>query len=109
MKTLDEAGIGLKLKKCNVAQEQTELLGFTLTQSGIKPIDEKIQTITNRIKPKNLKELCLFMGAINQMNRFIPNLAQLCAPLRPLLSKENEWIWTKTHDRAFGEIKKAIQ
>ena len=49
------------------------------------------------------------MGANNQMNRFILNLAQLSAPLRPLLSKEIKWNWTKTHGRAFEEVRKAIQ
>ena len=50
------------------------------------------------------------MGALNQMNRFIPtNLARLCAPLRPLLSKENEWDWGDEQEKAFQEIKRAIQ
>ena len=49
------------------------------------------------------------MGALNQMDRFIPNLAKLGAPLRPLLSKKIEWKWEEEHDTAFQEIKRAIQ
>ena len=43
------------------------------------------------------------------MNRFIPNPAKVCAPLRPLLGNDTKWEWTTEHDRAFGEIKKTIQ
>ena len=34
MKTLDEAGIGLKLKKCNVAQEQNRIVGVHINAEG---------------------------------------------------------------------------
>ena len=49
------------------------------------------------------------MGAPIQMNRFIPNLARLCAPLRPLLCKTKEWKWTDQHENTFQTIKKEIQ
>ena len=71
-----------------------------ISESGVKPIDEKIQAISDRLRPKTLKEL---------LNRFIPNLARLCAPLRPLLSKENEWNWGEEQEKAFQETKRAIQ
>ena len=47
MRTLDEPGIRLRLEKCKFSQEQSALLGFELSQKGIKPIDEKIQAITD--------------------------------------------------------------
>ena len=42
------------------------------------------------------------MRAINQKNRFIPNLAILGAPIRPLSRKENDWTWEENEE----EIKK---
>ena len=57
LRKLDEAGIRLKLEKCIFAQEQREWFGFTLSKNGIKPIDDKIQAITNKLKQKNLEEL----------------------------------------------------
>ena len=109
LRTLDEAVIRLKLEKCKIAQTETEWLGYKLTANGVKPIDEKIQAMSDRLRPKTLKELRSLMGALNQMNRFIPNLAQLCAPLRPLLSKTTEWEWKDEQEKAFQEIKKALQ
>ena len=49
------------------------------------------------------------MGAVNQLNRFIPNLAQLCFKLRPLLKQDKVWCWTESHDKAFEEINKQVK
>ena len=75
--------------------EKPKWLGYRLSAEAIKPIEEKVQAITDELEPKNLKDLRSFMEAINQMNQFLPNLANVCAPLRPLLKKDNEGKWEK--------------
>ena len=80
------------------------MLGFKLSAAGMKPIDENVRAITDRLRPQNRKDLRSFMEAINQMNRFIPGLAHLCIPLRRLLCKDNEWKWDKGQDEAFEQI-----
>ena len=109
MKTIDEAGIRLKFRKCKIAQSKTEWLDYHLSVSGIKPIDEKIQAILDRLRPTTLKQLRTLMEALNQMNRFIPKLAKLSAPLRPLPSKKIEWKWEEEQETAFQEIERTIQ
>ena len=49
------------------------------------------------------------MEALNQMNRFVPNLAKVCPPLRPLLSKTNEWKWGEEQEKAFQQIKEEMK
>ena len=105
----DQAGIRLNIENCTIAQKETEWLEYKLSAAGIKSIDEKVQAITDRLRPQNLKDLRSFMGAINRLNRFIPGLAQLCAPLRPLLCKHNKWKWDKEQEEAFKQIKDAIK
>ena len=95
IKVLDEPKVRLKLEKCQIAKKNTEWLGYKPSEEGIKPIEEKVQAITDKLRPKNLKDLRSLMGAINQMNRFIPNLVILCAPLRPLLKKTTSGIGKK--------------
>ena len=97
------------MEKCKFAQNEVEWLGYHLTQTGIRPINTKIQAITDKLKPKNLKELRSYLGAVNQLNRFIPNLAQLCFKLRPLLKQDKSWNWNETHDKAFEEITKQVK
>ena len=55
----------------------------------MKPINTTIQTITDKLKPKSFKELKLYLGAVNQINRCIPHFAQLCFKLQQLLKRIN--------------------
>ena len=95
LKILDNANVRLKLEKCKFAEEEIDWLGYKLSQTGIKPIKSKVQAITEKLTPKSLKELRSYLGAVNQLNRFIPNLDQICHELRPLLKKDQPWKWEK--------------
>ena len=60
-----------------------------------------------------MKELRSFFGAINQFNKFIPDLAAICFPFRSILKKDAIWKWTEEHKKAFkrvnDEVKKAAE
>ena len=64
-------------------------------------------------QPHTLKQLRSFMGFKHHMIKFIPNLSEFTAPLRPLLStkdsiKSSKLKWSSEHDTAFNKIKKTI-
>ena len=46
LKRLDNAKVQLKWEKCKFAAEETNWLGYKLSQTGIKPISSKVQAIT---------------------------------------------------------------
>ena len=48
------------------------------------------------------------MGLVHHLGKFIPNLSQLCYPLRPLLMKNSKFLWTEEHDKQFSLIKEQI-
>ena len=113
LKTLDNAELQLKAGKCKIAQSEIEWLGFKMTKDGISPVNTKVQAITEKLRPENLKELRSFLGAINQFNKFIPDLASICFPFRSILKKDATWKWTPEHETAFirvnNEVKKAAE
>ena len=39
------------------------------------------------------------MGSVHHLGKFIPNMSQLCYPLRPLLKKNTKSIWTVEHEK----------
>ena len=43
--------------------------------------------------PTNIGELRSFLGTVNQLGKFVPNLAEKEKALRDLLSKRNQWYW----------------
>ena len=48
------------------------------------------------------------MGSVHHLGKFIPNLSQICYPLRPLLKKNTKLIWTDEHEKQFTLIKEKI-
>ena len=85
LRRLDEANVNLKLDKCNFAADNIEWVGYKLSQQGVAPVNSKVQGISDRLKPTNLKQLRSYLGAVNHFNKFIPNLATICFPFRTLL------------------------
>ena len=109
LKRLGNANVRLKREKCKFAEEEIEWLGYKLSQTGIKPINSKVQALTEKLTPKSIKEVRLYLGAVNQLNRFISNLAQLCHELRPLLKKDQPWKWEEKHDKAIQKINEKVK
>ena len=58
--------------------------------------------------PTNVKELCQFLGMVNQLSKFLPFLADQSKPLRDLLRAKNQWNWGDLQSTAFNNVKTAI-
>ena len=50
IKALDNAGIRIKLEKCNIEKTETEWLGFKFSGEGMKPNNEKVQAIKEKLR-----------------------------------------------------------
>ena len=62
-----------------------------------------------KLRPTCLKDLRSFLGAVNQFNKFISDLASICFPFRTILKKAAPWIWTKCHEKAFTKIHQEVK
>ena len=99
MQRLNNENLAINLQKCEFAKEQITWLGFVVTPNGVTPTKQKCDAIINLENPETLKQLRSFMGFIHHLIKFIPNLARISEPLRPLLSKAN----TKSQKKLIGK------
>ena len=106
LKKLDEDNLRVNLQKCHFAKTEIEWLGYKFTQTGISPLESKTAAILTIPPPTTLKPLRSFLGSVHYFGKFIPHLAQLCHPLRPLLTKSIKFVWTEEHTKHFNLIKK---
>ena len=58
--------------------------------------------------PQTKKAFQSFLGQINFIRRFIPNLVEVIKPILKLLKKDAKFEWTDDGRRAFKTIKEAI-
>ena len=55
--------------------------------------------------PKNIKNLKSFLGMINYMSKFLPNLSEDTKIFRELEKKNVRWTWDENHDKQFQLLK----
>ena len=109
LQRLDEANVNLNLDKCTFAADNIEWVGYKLSQQGVEPVNSKVQGISERLKPTNLKQLKSYLGAVHQFIKFIPNLATMCFPFRTLLKKDTNWDWKEEQEKAFKQVNNEIK
>ena len=61
-----------------------QFAGHIISDEGIQPDEDKYKAIKDFPRPKNLKDTRAFLGSANQLGAFIPDLAHMTSPLRPL-------------------------
>ena len=101
---MDEDNLRINLSKYHYAKTKIEWLGHNFTQSGIAPLESKTAAILSLSARKNLKQLRSFLGSVHYLGKFIPNLSQLCHPLRPVLKKNTKFVWNDEHETHFHAI-----
>ena len=103
-----EIDLHLNPDKVKINYKSVPFFGMILTESGIKPDPKKAEAIHNWSTPTNVSELLSFLGSVNYLSQFIPELSRLGKPLQALVKKDSEFIWTVEHDRAFAEVKLTV-
>jgi hypothetical protein len=72
-----------------------------IDKDGVRANLEKTAAICRMTSPQSVSDLRRFMGVVNQMGKFSPNIAEISKPLRELLSIKRAWLWGPKQDRAF--------
>ena len=75
-----------------------------MTAIGIYPDDRKVEAIKNASFPESKKEL-RFLGMINYLGKFLPNLSENTKILRKLLEKNTEWHFDENHKKEINKLK----
>lgn len=103
-----QENIKLNKEKCKINVQKVKYLGHIISKEGLKLDDSRIESIMSMKSPTNKKELERFMGVINYVAKFIPNLAMINSPLRNLLKKDIEFHWLEEHEKVFQKLKQQL-
>ncbi|GJP34469.1 hypothetical protein CLOM_g18908 [Closterium sp. NIES-68] len=97
-----------KGSKCEFLKSEREFLGHVVGADGIKIDPTKILTIRDWKPPTNLQELQSFLGFVNYVRRFIPNMAGITGPLTDLLRKGTSFEWGERQQTVFYELRNCM-
>lgn len=98
----------LNESKCVYGVETIEFLGHKLSAAGISPKQDKVESIRNFRRPANVDEVRSFLGLVNFVGKFIPDLATITEPLRTLTQKNAAFVWEDKHQQVFEQLKENL-
>ena len=84
------AGLTLKPSKLQFGSKQVKHLGDVISEHGINIGDDRIKAISELPDPKNMKELRSLLCTLDFVRRFVPEYAEVTAPLVELTKKRCE-------------------
>ena len=104
-----ENGIKLRIDKCTFATKRTNYLGFEVDGEGVEATEKYKDKVLNVPRPQRKEEIRTFVGMVQFLHKFIPNLTDDIGPLTNLLKKNVKWKWTDIEQRAFENIRAKIR
>ena len=102
-------GLVISTSKIKFFQTNIRFLGFDIYQGKIKPIQREIEfanKFPDQIKDKN--QLQRFLGSLNYVADFYPNLRILIKPLFQIL-KKSPVPWSNNHTQIVKQVKSQVK
>ena len=101
LKTLQKAGLRLKLKKCKFHVQRSKFLRWILLSESIEINSDKLDSILTYSRPKTEKQLLQFLEMTVFFKNAISEYSHKTVSLTDLLRKDIKFIWTKEQEQAF--------
>ena len=105
---LRKAGLTVNPDKVRFVTTSLRFLGHIISPSSVVIDPERTEKVLSFPPPKNVKQIARFVGMLNYFRKFIPDFAQLAAPLNKLRKKNVPFVWGDEQARCFDKLKMAI-
>ena len=102
-------GMKLKLKKCQIAQNEVEYLGHLVNAKGIRMIPSYVSKVLEWPLPKTGKELQSFLGFSGYYRAFITEYSHLTFEMNKMKTNKGELTWSDEAIQKFEKLKKCFQ
>ena len=103
-----EQNLKLNKKKLKLCLSEVSYMGHKLTREGLRPDPAKIKAIRDMPRPDSKKAVERFLGCLQYLSRFLPQLAEEAAPLRLLTEQSAIFTWQTQQEAAFQKLKTMI-
>lgn len=110
---LEQYGLNIKPGKCIFGVSDVDFLGNNVSETGIRPSEEKVSAIREFERPTTIKLLQKFVGMVNYYRRYVPNLAELCRPIHDVINcalkaGRKQVLWDERSIQAFENVKECF-
>jgi hypothetical protein len=88
--------------------DKLDCLGHVIDGGNIHPATDKMDQIRNWKTPKTLKEVQRFLGLVNYLRNFLPDIAKFTNPLANCCSSTAVFHWSPLLDVCFNRVKEIV-
>src|SRR5260370_29728864 len=82
-----------------------DILGCKIDSHRIHADSDKLAKFRNWCTPKDHTEVLQFLGLIEYLSHFLPNIGAYMGPLQNICTNHMPCYWTPLHQKCFEEIK----
>ena len=112
LKSLLKNRLKILPKRCQLFKTELQYMGNTIfikdRKVCVKPLRSRIEAILKLEPPKTQKGCRSFVGMVNFLSMFCPELQKLLKPSYDLTRKGRSFIWGEEQQESFEEIKRRL-
>jgi hypothetical protein len=105
LQKLRENHLFLEKAKCDLFSFNMDCLGHLIDDQGLYANANKMAHIHNWPMPKNLKDVQRFLGLIQYLAHFMPDVTAYTGPLAAICRNGQPFYWKPLHETCFNYIK----
>ena len=106
---LSEATLTINLAKSEFCHANLTFLGHTVGQGQVKPVEAKVEAISDFPVPSGKRQLMRFLGMAGYYRKFCNNFSVIAEPLTNLLGKRVKFIWTDNCQKSYEKLKAILK
>ena len=100
-----EWNLKLNFEKCHLKQSRVKYIGHVVTSNGLEPDPDKVKAVMEYPVPQNKEEIRRFLGIIQYLAKFIPDLSAVDKPIRDVMKKDVDFHWDKAQEQSLKKLK----
>ena len=108
LQTLREHKLYAKMSKCEFWMKEVKFLGHVVSEHGVVVDPAKIEAVMKWEPPKNVTEVCSFLGLAGYYRRFVEGFSKLAMPMTRLTKKGEKFLWTLECELVFHTLKEKL-
>ena len=76
-----EYNLGLNFDKCQLRKKRVNYVGHVISGQGLEASPDKVRAIHDMPDPQSKEDVRHFLGTIQYLSKFLPDLSSIDAPL----------------------------
>ena len=106
---LSKAKLTVNLAKTEFCHATVTFLGHLVGQGQVKPLEAKVNAISEFPVPKRKRQLMRFLGMAGYSRKFCKNFSGIAEPLTNLLKKSTKFKWNEKCQDAIDHLKAILK